>query len=344
MSDSQKNGYVVLQRFMIDGLGLTGDELIVYAIIYGFCQDGRSSCRCSRSYFAYWLGKSKTTVNRIIDSLVAKGCVVRSHEVVDGQTMPRYLLGESAPSVKLDHLEIVSDDVPGGGMGEGSACGKGGTPTYPPCRAENAENSVLRGEKGGTPTYPRYADEPGVRPREPITDTDTETDTESDRTVEKKSNLLFDFNALKPYMPTTDGFSFGYDNYKALRERGFAAKDIAEAARRLTKALREDYPDRPAKFFPHAERLLDLENPQGICRFLDSRKVRAAKGPSNRDLFVFALTSDAGELTREAFSLNDAIVKCDDDERKAALRWDRDKWLADNHDRLLELWRSKKRI
>lgn len=89
MSDSQKNGYVVLQRFMIDGLGLTGDELIVYAIIYGFCQDGRSSCRCSRSYFAYWLGKSKTTVNRIIDTLVAKGYVVRSHEIVDGQTMPR---------------------------------------------------------------------------------------------------------------------------------------------------------------------------------------------------------------------------------------------------------------
>ena len=46
------NAYVVLQQYMVEGLGLTGDELIVYAIIYGFCLDGKSSCRCTREYFA----------------------------------------------------------------------------------------------------------------------------------------------------------------------------------------------------------------------------------------------------------------------------------------------------
>ena len=60
---ASKGGYVVLQRFMVDELDLTGDELLAYAIIYGFCQDGVSACRCSRGYFAYWLGKSKTTAS-----------------------------------------------------------------------------------------------------------------------------------------------------------------------------------------------------------------------------------------------------------------------------------------
>lgn len=318
MYSPEKSGYVVLQRFMIDGLGLTGDELIVYAIIYGFCQDGRSSCRCSRSYFAYWLGKSKTTVNRVIDSLVEKGCVVRSHEVVDGQTMPRYMLGESAPAVRLGHFEVVSEE------------------------AQDGTDGGYAGGKGGTPTYPRYVHVPGVRVWEPITDTDTETDTETDRAARKKTDLLADFNALKPFMPTTDGFSYGYENYKALRKRGFTAEEIEEAAKRMTASLREDYPGRPAKFFPHAERLLAPGNPQGIYGHLDRKKVAATKDPSERDLYVYVLTHDAGDLTREAFSLNEAIVKCDDRKRKADLRRKRDAWIAGNRDRLLELWRSRK--
>lgn len=342
MPDPQKNGYVVLQRFMIDGLGLTGDELIVYAIIYGFCQDGRSSCRCSRSYFAYWIGKSKTTVNRIIDSLVAKGCVMRSHEVVDGQTMPRYLLGASAPAVKLDHLEVVAEEPKTTADG-GSACDKGGTPTYPPYRDEHVENSVSAGGDGGTPTYPRYAGEPGVRRWEPITDTDTETDSETDRRTGKNDDLLADFNALKPFMPSTDGFSFGYDNYKALRKRGFTAQEVAEAARRMTKALREDYPDRPAKFFPHAERLLDPDNPQGIFRFLDPGAVAATETPSDHDLFVFAMTSDTGEISRAAIAINDSIVSCPDADRKEALRRERAEWIDEHRDRLIALWRECKR-
>ena len=340
MSNPEKSGYVVLQRFMIDSLGLTGDELIVYAIIYGFCQDGRSSCRCSRSYFAYWLGKSKTTVNRIIDSLVAKGCVVRSHEVVDGQTMPRYMLGESAPVVRPGRFEIVSEKVNSGPDG-GYAGAKGGTPTYPPYQGENDKMPV---GTGGTPTYPQYAGVPGVRGREPITDTDTETDTESDRADREKSDVLSDFNALKPFMPTTDGFSYGYGNYKALRTRGFSADEIQAAARKMTAALRANYPDRPAKFVPHAERLLDAANPQGIYAYLDRKKVAATREPTERDLFVFALTNDAGDLTREAFSLNDAIVKCSDRKTKEDLRRKRDSWIAGNRDRILELWRSRKGV
>lgn len=340
-SDPQKNGYVVLQRFMIDSLSLTGDELIVYAIIYGFCQDGRSACRCSRGYFSYWLGKSKTTVNRIIDSLVAKGCIVKSHEVVNGQTMPRYMLGESAPSVRPSRLDVVaegSETAPDGGY----ACGKGGTPTYPPYHEENVENSILPVDEGGTPTYRGYAHVLPVRGWEPITDTDTETDTESDGTVEKDDSLLRDFNALKPFMPTTDGFGFGFNNYKALREHGFSAGEIAEAARQMTAALRRDYPDRPAKYFPHAERLLAPGNPQGVFGYLDQRKVAALREPTDRELFICALTSDAGELTCEALSLNDAIVKCPSSEERAERRQKRDGWIEANRQALRDLWRSKR--
>lgn len=344
--DPQKHGYVVLQRFMIDDLSLTGDELIVFAIIHGFCQDGRSSCRCTRGYFAYWLGKSKSTVNRIIDSLVAKGYIVRSHEVVNGQTMPRYILGKSAPTVRPGRLDVVAEgsegpETPSDG---GYAGDKGGTPTDPPYHAENVENSVLRGGEGGPPTYPRYAGGPPVRTWEPITDTDTNTstETESDGNSGGMDGLLRDFNALKPFMPCTDGFAFGFENYRALRVRGFSAEEIAEAARRTTAELRKDYPDRPAKYFPHAERLLAPGNLQGICGHLDRRRAATLREPTDRELFICALTSDAGSLTSEALSLNDSIVRSAVPEEREARRRDRDEWLAANRRGLLDLWRSKR--
>lgn len=171
---------------------------------------------------------------------------------------------------------------------------------------------------------------------------ESESDSDSERRIPRlqvdADSRKDDYDALKPFMPNTDGFSYGYVNYMALRKRGFTAEEIKVAAQKMTVSLHKDYPDRPAKFFPHAERLLDAANPQGIYAYLDRKKVVAMREPTERDLFVFVLTHDAGDLTREAFSLNDAIVKCDDCDRKAGLRLKRDEWMKRNRDRLRELW------
>lgn len=67
--------YLNIQGWMVTDLGLGGTDLIIYAIVYGFTQDGSSECWSSLDYFASWCGCDKRTVIRSIDRLVEKGYI-----------------------------------------------------------------------------------------------------------------------------------------------------------------------------------------------------------------------------------------------------------------------------
>jgi Transcriptional regulators len=70
-------GYVVIQSFMVDDLGLKGNELIVYAVIHGFTQDGNHWYYGTRAHLAEWCGATKGTVSNCLKSLLEKGYVER---------------------------------------------------------------------------------------------------------------------------------------------------------------------------------------------------------------------------------------------------------------------------
>ena len=55
MADIKNDNYIAIQGFMVKDLELAGNELIAYALIYGFSQDGESQFRGSLSYVADWL-------------------------------------------------------------------------------------------------------------------------------------------------------------------------------------------------------------------------------------------------------------------------------------------------
>lgn len=171
---------------------------------------------------------------------------------------------------------------------------------------------------------------------DPITDTDTDTESE---TVSVSDDAKSGFASLKAYLPNTDGASYGLENYRELISMGYTASDIEEAMRRLTAALRADYPDRPAKYFPHAEKLLDPKNPSGVMRFLPKTAPLAL--PDNRKLLFFALTKADRETMLFVERLNDDVINArDEDEKKAAAKR-RNSWLNDNRERLLALWRQE---
>lgn len=71
------NTYYTVQAWMVNDLGLHGNELAIYAIIYGFSQDGRSEFGGSISYIQEWLGCSKNTAKKAINGLVEKGLIKR---------------------------------------------------------------------------------------------------------------------------------------------------------------------------------------------------------------------------------------------------------------------------
>ena len=84
------DSYVVIQAFMLNDLELKGNELIVYATIYGFTQDGEHWFYGTKGYLAEWCGATKGTVGNCLKSLVAKGLLERREKTHMGQTKIEY--------------------------------------------------------------------------------------------------------------------------------------------------------------------------------------------------------------------------------------------------------------
>lgn len=84
--------FITLQGWMITELGLKGAELILYALIYGFSQDGESEFKGSIRYMQEWIGAgSNHTVINALKSLCDKGLIVKIPEVINGVTFNRYI-------------------------------------------------------------------------------------------------------------------------------------------------------------------------------------------------------------------------------------------------------------
>lgn len=86
-----KNGtYVNIQSFMVNELHLSGNALIIYAVIYGFSQDGDSWFTGSRAYLAAWCQASKSTVSRNLDTLCSDGLIERRERTESGVLLVDY--------------------------------------------------------------------------------------------------------------------------------------------------------------------------------------------------------------------------------------------------------------
>ena len=71
----QTESYVVLRPFMVEELGLKGSELVAYALIYGFSQDGESWFTGSAQYVADWCGIARRNAINVLQKLTDKGLV-----------------------------------------------------------------------------------------------------------------------------------------------------------------------------------------------------------------------------------------------------------------------------
>lgn len=71
----KRENYINIQGWMTTELGLTGNELLAYAIIFGFSQDEESQYQGGVKYIAEWLGCSYPTALSVLKSLYKKGLV-----------------------------------------------------------------------------------------------------------------------------------------------------------------------------------------------------------------------------------------------------------------------------
>ena len=83
--------YYQIQGWMINRLKLKGVPLSVFAIIYGFSQDGENEYTGSLQYFCDFCGGvSKPTIINALKTLVEAGYLLRREEIINGVQFNRY--------------------------------------------------------------------------------------------------------------------------------------------------------------------------------------------------------------------------------------------------------------
>ena len=86
----KRENYITIQGFMLTDLNLKGNELIIYACIYGFSQAENHTFSGSLQYLADWTNSTKQGVVRNLKSLVEKGYIIKEDKVINGVKFCEY--------------------------------------------------------------------------------------------------------------------------------------------------------------------------------------------------------------------------------------------------------------
>lgn len=95
----KKENFVCIQGWMISELHLKGNDLLVYAIIYGYSQDGSSCFSGGLQYLADWVNGTKRGVQKNLDNLMAKGLITRQQSETD-------------KGIPVAHFAIINESLP----------------------------------------------------------------------------------------------------------------------------------------------------------------------------------------------------------------------------------------
>ena len=95
-----------IQGWMLNRLKLRGTQLNVYAIIYGFTQDGQTEFAGSLQYLCDFTGvSSKTTIQKALKELVDKQLITRQETTVNGVLVNKYCVNVNMLDNSLTPLD-----------------------------------------------------------------------------------------------------------------------------------------------------------------------------------------------------------------------------------------------
>lgn len=89
-----RDNYVNIQGWMITDLELKGNELIIYAIIYGFSQAENQTFGGGLRYLAEWTNSTKQGVIKCLKSLTEKGYIAKNERSINGVKFCEYYATE----------------------------------------------------------------------------------------------------------------------------------------------------------------------------------------------------------------------------------------------------------
>lgn len=89
-SKVKDENYINIQGWMVTKLGLKGNELLIYAIIYGFSQTEDQTFNGSLQYLADWTNSTKQGVTKNLKALVEKGYIVKEDKYINNVKFCEY--------------------------------------------------------------------------------------------------------------------------------------------------------------------------------------------------------------------------------------------------------------
>ena len=147
-SKIRDENYFQVSGWMLNRLGLKGTALLVYAIIYGFSQDGESSFTGSLQYLCDFTGATKPTVIKALKELAEQGYVLKTENQVNGVKFCTY----QADLLVVKNLYWGSKEtLPGGGK---EITPGGGKETLPNNKSLDNKDSNNKGDKKGSAPMP----------------------------------------------------------------------------------------------------------------------------------------------------------------------------------------------
>lgn len=103
----KQKSHIVIDAYMLQ-LGLKGNELLIYALIAGFCQDGVSECWTSQETMAEWCGGISTrAVRDILQNLITKKLITKK-ECLNKNVKYSYKVVEIVPELYSNEQEVFS--------------------------------------------------------------------------------------------------------------------------------------------------------------------------------------------------------------------------------------------
>ena len=90
MSKVKDENFYQISGWMINRLKLKGTMLNVYAIIYGFTQDGQSEFKGSRQYLCDFTGATKPTIDKALEDLANQKLIFKTSETINSITFNKY--------------------------------------------------------------------------------------------------------------------------------------------------------------------------------------------------------------------------------------------------------------
>lgn len=237
MANVKSENFINIQGWMISELRLKNTELLIYAIIYGFSQDGQGRFRGTLGYLMDWTQASKQTVLNALKSLADRGLIIKEElPQLNGQRGVEYraLTPDcSAPKPRTDTFEPDPswEDAPDGGLNFGRVVKKidhDGL-NFRPNQSKNLTEVVKKLDPDNKIIINNNLSDTNIRSSAAADGASTDDGGNQDpqkRTSSLASQLSEEFEALWKLYPRKQGKDRAGRAYRAARRAGVSAETI----------------------------------------------------------------------------------------------------------------------